>query len=202
MPSPEGESECNESDSLNQYQDALNQVDTDLLIEEYKELGEEVRYRDGLMHNSYYLIAIAIVFFVGNVIDWTDGDIYNIISEFTEFVLLFGSTSGALMMFVAVVLRTYNEKRVRAERRRRDIEKALNMREKDADKNVPLYAVQKDVLNNNLECRNEDSTSSLMLSCLQKIETIGMSHYSLWLFTIGVALVLFAMSILVINVVL
>ncbi|NHN58925.1 MULTISPECIES: hypothetical protein [Halorussus] len=42
-----------------------NAYDKELLITEYTQAGEEFRYRDRLLHNSYYLLIIASVAIVG-----------------------------------------------------------------------------------------------------------------------------------------
>ncbi|UPV74035.1 hypothetical protein M0R89_16035 [Halorussus limi] len=57
-----------EDDELQEGNISENLYDKDLLIAEYTQTGEEFRYRDKLLHNSYYLLIIATFAIVGIVL--------------------------------------------------------------------------------------------------------------------------------------
>lgn len=138
------------------------------------------------MHNSYYLMAIAIVLFLGNIISWTDGTTSKIVDELPEFTFLFGATSGILLIFIAMVMRTYNKKRVLAEYRRRDIEEALNRQFDNEDIDASVFGIQQEVLVEEVSRYRDDSDSSTTMSMLDGMADVKIGQYSVWLAKAGV----------------
>lgn len=96
----------------------------DLLIEAYEQVNEEARYRDKLMHNSYYLVVIALILTVGNLLPLITAD--NL--RYPLKIMLGGASLllGIAVLGVGVVMLTYNKKRVNAEGFRGEIEQELN----------------------------------------------------------------------------
>lgn len=181
----------------------LAHYDKEDLLAEYTELSEEVRYRDGLMHNSYYLIAIALVFLLGNIITWSDGSIQSIFQP--GFIALFCIFGGLLSIVVSVVMKTYNEKRVRAEQRRADIEAALNQKLGVQESAQPVFAIQKFVLRNNLREHwthgQPISSSDRVNIVIKHIADRRLGDYTALLFVMGlfsfvIGLIAFVASIL------
>ena len=92
------------------------------LISAYIEYSEESRYRDGLMHNSYYFVLIAIVLFAGHVLTLNLST-----SPLTSPRLGFLVASAGFVTFgIGVVMKTYNRKRINAEKQRQILENKLN----------------------------------------------------------------------------
>jgi hypothetical protein len=70
------------------------------LLTEYTEAGEEFRYRDRLLHNSYYLLIVGSIFLSGNLIQsHTSGD-----AQFAIVQLLLG---GLALIFIGAVILTH-----------------------------------------------------------------------------------------------
>ncbi|WP_164471802.1 hypothetical protein [Halosimplex salinum] len=84
------------------------------LIKGYIQYSEESRYRDGIMHNSYYFVLVAVVLFSGHVLslEFNAVDFYS----YKFGILLF--TGGIVTFGISVVMKTYNRKRINAEHRR------------------------------------------------------------------------------------
>lgn len=98
--------------------------DEDLLLEAYKQASQESRYRDGLMHNSYYLVIIAAIIASGNIYSLSDGEYSTLMSldVLTSMLLV----SGIAMSGIGIVMLTYNRKRINAEDLRQCIEHRID----------------------------------------------------------------------------
>ncbi len=92
------------------------------LIQAYIQYSEESRYRDGLMHNSYYFILIASVIFAGNLLSLDLG------SSPVESRKLWAAVAviGVVLAGIGVVMQTYQRKRQNAEDQRQVLEDILN----------------------------------------------------------------------------
>jgi hypothetical protein len=176
-----------ENISREEVAEELSKYDAEDLLVEYRELSEEVRYRDGLMHNSYYLIAIALIFFMGNIISWTEGNFHRLFQ--IESIALFFSFGGLLLMFISAVMYTYNEKRNRAESRRADIELALNMRKNRVNRHQPPFSIQKYVLRDDLSNHwtktGGEAQSNPIVSLFEEFVDIDIGQVTVVLFYIG-----------------
>lgn len=128
-----------ESDSEEEFIRKLSRNDPGDLVEEYKQVSEEARYRDGLMHNSYYLLVIAGVLLLGA---------FRVL--FTpRFLAVYLVGGGLLGIGVFTVMYQYNRKRVWAENRRKDVERALN-RATNGEEGAPPFAIQQYVIDGEL----------------------------------------------------
>ncbi|KZX49314.1 hypothetical protein [Haloarcula sp. K1] len=96
--------------------------DVDDLIKGYIQYSEESRYRDGIMHNSYYFVLFAVAIFTGHIVslDLRTFEIWSLKSG-----ILFLSV-GLVLLGISVVMKTYNRKRINAEDRRYVIENILD----------------------------------------------------------------------------
>lgn len=96
--------------------------DREHLIKAYIQYSEESRYRDGLMHNSYYFVLIATVLFAGQILT------LELNSNPLE-AIRFGfalAAAGFVGFGIGVVMKTYNRKRINAEDQRQVLENALD----------------------------------------------------------------------------
>jgi hypothetical protein len=84
------------------------------IMKGYIQYSKESRYRDGIMHNSYYFVLVAAVLFSGHVlsIEFSTVKFYS----YEIGILLF--TGGIVTFGISVVMKTYNRKRINAEHRR------------------------------------------------------------------------------------
>lgn len=89
----------------------------DLLETEYEQAGEEIRYRDRILHNSYYLLVIIFGVFAGNVLNqW---------GESTVAVVALSLAAGIAFLFLATVIEVYFRRRTSAMVRRDEVERAI-----------------------------------------------------------------------------
>lgn len=101
-------------------QETEEEYDYDKLIDIYSEVSEEARYRDRLIHNSYYLIVIAILLTWGNAATLIYSRGFDLLDpRFASPVLL---ASGGSIFIVAAVIHSYNQKKRAAEILRNRIE--------------------------------------------------------------------------------
>jgi hypothetical protein len=94
----------------------------DELIKAYIQYSEETRYRDGLMHNSYYFILIAIVLVAGQLV--SAGPIERLLEAprfYLAMLMLSVATAG-----IGVVINNYQRKRNDAENERKFLENVLD----------------------------------------------------------------------------
>lgn len=194
MSQDRSDEEISKNTSRPDFQEQLAEHETKWLIEEYKEANEEARYRDKLMHNSYYLIAIALVLLFGNIVSVTSGDFSKILTNLPDLIFLLGSTGGMLLVFLAVIMDTYNEKRNRAETRRRDLEEALNKRLAEEDSEIPLFAIQQHVILDDVADYFDEgeSDTSQTEEWISKLANKKIREYSVFIFKFGVLLVVLA----------
>ncbi|GAB3665347.1 hypothetical protein [Halopiger thermotolerans] len=89
----------------------------DLLETEYEQTGEEIRYRDRILHNSYYLLVIIFGVFAGNVLNqWGNSAIA---------VAALSFSAGIAFLFLAIVIEVYFRRRSSAMVRRDEVERAI-----------------------------------------------------------------------------
>jgi hypothetical protein len=102
---------------------SLSDEQLKLLIAGFEQISEEVRYRDRLMHTSYYLVVIAMVIGVGSLLSLFTADSLRYPPELVwgGILLLFGFASSG----IGIVMLVYNEKRNNASRFRADIARKL-----------------------------------------------------------------------------
>lgn len=101
-------------------QEAEEEYSYNRLIDVYSEVSEEARYRDRLIHNSYYLVVIAILLTWGNAATLIYSRGLNLLDpRFASPVLL---ASGGSIVIVAAVIHSYNQKKRAAEILRNRIE--------------------------------------------------------------------------------
>lgn len=118
----------------------------DELIKSYIQYSEESRYRDGLMHNSYYFILISVVIFSGHILSLNPkGPLLQ--SPRVGFTLLSG---GVAASGIGAILITYNRKKINAEDQRHIIEKVL-------DDEYTKTGIFKDYGKEHFEPRREDN---------------------------------------------
>ena len=87
---------------------------------EYEQAGEEVRYRDRILHNSYYLLVISFAAFSGSALNLANRD-----EPFFIGIILLSVFAAGAFAFLAIVLYVYNEKRIIAMFRRQQIGNVL-----------------------------------------------------------------------------
>jgi len=104
----------------------------DILLQEYAEIGDEIRYRDRVIHNSYYLLVIIFGVFAQGTL----GLITNASSSTpttagyaSAGILSYGA--GGAFLFLSFIIYTYNERRLEAMLRRFEVAKCVNDRYSD-----------------------------------------------------------------------
>lgn len=89
----------------------------DLLDTEYGEVGEEIRYRDRILHNSYYLLVIIFGVFAGNVLNQWGNSVVAVVA--------LSFAAGFAFLFLATVIEVYFRRRTSAMVRRDEVERAI-----------------------------------------------------------------------------
>lgn len=94
------------------------------IIKAYIQYSEESRYRDRLMHNSYYLILIIIALFAGHLInlELKKNPLY--LNQSLWITILIG---GIVAGGIGAIMATYNRKRINAEDQRQVLENVLDV---------------------------------------------------------------------------
>ena len=100
----------------------LSDPDREDLIKAYIQYSEESRYRDQLMHNSYYFVLISLVLLSGTLTTIFEGP-----KPTSDLVIaIVGIPIGVAAMGIGIVMKTYNRKRINAENQRQAIEHVLS----------------------------------------------------------------------------
>lgn len=85
-----------------------------LLLHEYDEVGNEIRYRDRIIHNSYYLLIIIFGVFAQGALGFIrDG----LLTASATLAL----SAGGAYIFLSFIIYTYNERRLEAMLRRLEV---------------------------------------------------------------------------------
>lgn len=120
--------------------------DTDDLIKAHIQYSEESRYRDKIMHNSYYFVLTGLVAFAGHLLSISSQN--PLTQSFRLGFALF--VGGVVAFFIAIIMKIYNTKRINAEHQRQVIEHVLDERYSKTG----MYKIEK---NEDLPTRNKDN---------------------------------------------
>jgi hypothetical protein len=90
-----------------------------ILLQEYEEVCNEVRYRDRIIHNSYYLLVIIFGVFAQGTLGFIRG------GDLLASAAMAGSAGGAFL-FLSFIIYTYNERRLEAMMRRFEVSQIVN----------------------------------------------------------------------------
>lgn len=93
-----------------------------LLTVEYEQAGEEIRYRDKILHNSYYLLIIILGVFVGNL--------FNHKQSVIAFIAI-STVAGVAFAFLGFVVEVYFRRRESAMVRRGQVEDRIQEMEEE-----------------------------------------------------------------------
>lgn len=136
----------------------------EILLAEYQQAGEEVRLRDQLLHNSYYLMVFAFgVFAVGAIQLWSRNPVG---------AVLLLVIAGGVFLFLAVVIHALSSLRQSACSRRRRVEELVDQYEPE------ILQIQRNAVNKRLP-GNEDEPREL--TGLEGISTKWISYVSAFL---------------------
>lgn len=115
--------------------EGLDPDEIQLWIQGYTQASEEARFRDGLIHTSYYLIIIAALIVGGNLTTFLSNGETSLASVGASVLLI---SVGFAAIAIGWVLSTYAGKREAAANRRAQVEHEL--RKRDIDRYLAISA--------------------------------------------------------------